>query len=254
MYMALTTNFINSHYYWLKNHTSFACCKVLGLISKLITSPLWRLIEKNMHVLDMNSNYHQLLIYLERMSENANDFITGDECPFPIDLIEKDEAYDKLVQPEDNIDVTACAFAQMAFKALANVLRKAMKEQLPGRSYYDVTDDMRHQTKSVIPHNNNPERVFGIQKNVLDFFLRYRPNASTVSNEAYLMFVFNKTSQWLEKLDPEERDKMLTEGIKQGRDIRVKYRERLKEIDEKRKEKLKEKQIALEKKKKCSEI
>lgn len=64
------------------------------------------------------------------------------------------------------------------------------------------------------------------------------------------MFVFNKTSQWLEKLDPEERDKMLTEGIKQGRDIRVKYRERLKEIDEKRKEKLKEKQIALEKKQK----
>lgn len=48
---------------------------------------------------------------------------------------------------------------------------------------------------------------------------------------------------------------MLTEGIKQGRDIRVKYRERLKEIDEKRKEKMKEKQIVLEKKqKKCSEI
>lgn len=68
------------------------------------------------------------------MSENANDFVTADECLFPIDLIEKDEAYDKLIQPEDNIDVTACAFAQMAFKALANVLQKAMKEQLPGGS------------------------------------------------------------------------------------------------------------------------
>lgn len=95
-----------------------------GLISKLITSPLWRLIEKNMHVLDMNSNYHQLLIYLERMSANANDFITGDECPFPSELIEKDKTYYKLIQPEDKIDVTACAFAQMAFKALTNVLRK----------------------------------------------------------------------------------------------------------------------------------
>jgi hypothetical protein len=31
------------------------------------------------------------------------------------------------------------------------------------------------------------------------------------------MFVFNKTSEWLESLLPEERDKLLTDSIKEGR-------------------------------------
>ena len=37
-----------------------AQCKVLGLVSKLITGPLWRLIEQNKHVLDMNAHYETL--------------------------------------------------------------------------------------------------------------------------------------------------------------------------------------------------
>lgn len=52
-----------------------ACCKVLSLISKLITAPLWRLIENNKHVLDLNENYHALLQYLERMSKDTNAFL-----------------------------------------------------------------------------------------------------------------------------------------------------------------------------------
>ena len=96
----------------------------------------------------------------------------------------------KLVKPANTIDNKACAFAQMALKSLHSVLAKAMKEQLPGGLYIDPAQELREQTKSVIPHNKIPERVFG----VLDFFLRYRPNASTISNEAFLMFVFNKTS------------------------------------------------------------
>jgi E1A/CREB-binding protein len=66
-----------------------------------------------------------------------------------------------------------------------------MKEQLPGGRFFEPTEELIDQTKAVIPRNKIPERVFGI----LDFFLRYRPNASTISSEAFLMFVFNKTSE-----------------------------------------------------------
>lgn len=62
------------------------------------------------------------------------------------------------------------------------------------------------------------------------------------------MFVFNKTSQWLVTLPQEEKEKLLTESIKKGREIRAKYRKWLGEITEHRKQKLKDKQIALEKK------
>jgi hypothetical protein len=40
-----------------------AGCKVLGL---LVTSPSWRLIKSNTHVLDMNINYKVLLNFLDR--------------------------------------------------------------------------------------------------------------------------------------------------------------------------------------------
>ncbi|VDI49877.1 Hypothetical predicted protein [Mytilus galloprovincialis] len=136
----------------------------------------------------------------------------------------------------------------MAFKGLHSVLEKAMKEQLPGGRYFEPTEELREQSKSVIPHNKIPERVFGM----LDFFLRYRPNASTISNEAFLMFVFNKTSEWLDSLPQEEKEKLLTDSIKEGRNIQAKYQKRLAQITEARKQKLKDKQIALEKKQKAA--
>ncbi|CAC5398192.1 unnamed protein product [Mytilus coruscus] len=224
-----------------------ACCKVLGLISKLITAPLWRLIESNKHVLHLNETYFALLQYLERMSKDANPFFSGEEYPFSDDLMEKDNIFDNLIQPVNGIDEKACAFAQMAFKGLHGVVERAMKEQLPGGKFFEPTQELFNQSKSVIPHNKLPERVFGM----LDFFLRYRPNASTISNEAFLMFVFNKSSEWLETLPQEEREKLLNDSIKEGREIRVKYRKRLAEITEHRKQKLKDKQIALEKKQKA---
>ncbi|KAL3867760.1 hypothetical protein ACJMK2_040610, partial [Sinanodonta woodiana] len=223
-----------------------ASCKVLGLISKLITAPLWRLIESNVHVLDMNNSYHTLLAFFDRASEDSSDFINGNDHPFDSSLIERDEIYVKLVQPSDVIDDNACALAQMAFKGLGGVLRKAMKEQLPGGSFFQPTDEIREHTKSVIPHNKVPERVFGI----LDFFLRYRPNATTISNEAFLMFAFNKTSEWLQSLPITEKEKLLTECRKEGRQMQAKYKERLKEIEAKRRENLQNKQLALEKKQK----
>lgn len=117
-----------------------------------------------------------------------------------------------------------------------------MKEQLPGGRFYDASANLQQQTQSVIHHNKIPERVFGI----LDFFLHYRPNYTT--NEVFLMFVFNKTLQWLESLLDNKRESVIKESIKDGRKIRDMYIERLREIENNRKVTLREKQVALENK------
>lgn len=62
------------------------------------------------------------------------------------------------------------------------------------------------------------------------------------------MFVFNKTLQWLESLLDNERESVIKDSIKDGRKIREKYIERLREIENNRKVKLREKQVALENK------
>lgn len=62
------------------------------------------------------------------------------------------------------------------------------------------------------------------------------------------MFVFNKTLQWLESLLDNERESVIKDSIKDGRKIREKYIERLREIENNRKVKLREKQVAPENK------
>lgn len=55
------------------------------------------------------------------------------------------------------------------------------------------------------------------------------------------MFVFNKMLQWLEFFLDNERELVIKDSIKDGRKIREKYIERLREIENNRKVKLREK-------------
>ena len=41
-----------------------AACKVLGLVSKLIPAPFWRIVEQNINFLDMNAYFITLTAYL----------------------------------------------------------------------------------------------------------------------------------------------------------------------------------------------
>ena len=54
-----------------KQPVILAECKAIGLLSKIVTGPLWRIIEQNNHVLDMNSYYESLLDYFRECSEDA---------------------------------------------------------------------------------------------------------------------------------------------------------------------------------------
>ena len=60
----------------------------------------------------------------------------------------------------------------------------------------------------------NSERDFGRK---LDRFLREKPNASTLSLEAMIMFTNNKTASWLNTKTLKEREE--SEFIKQARCI-----------------------------------
>lgn len=86
-----------------------------------------------------------------------------------------------------------------------------------------------------------PDFIFG----QLDHLLSYRPNASVLANEAYL-YAFNKTSEWLKKLPLEERERTIEISRKGGREIRKMFKDRLKEIENKRLEAQRKKQLELE--------
>ena len=96
------TNFVQKATLQLcKSNVVIAECKVLGLISKLITAPLWRIIERNNHVLDMNNYYEVLLNFSKEQEQSAIDFINADKFPFEEDLIIKDKFYDCLCKQNE---------------------------------------------------------------------------------------------------------------------------------------------------------
>lgn len=140
------------------------------------------------------------------------------------------------------IDSIAVQVAQTLFIAFHKLLKVAMKDQLPGGLYYVPNPDLVEDTLSVIPHNKLPERAFGM----LDFMVRHRLNAIILTNEAFVTLSFNKTSDWLDSLPRAERDKILNDARKHGREAKQKFKDRCLEIERKRFDALKE---ALRKKK-----
>lgn len=144
-----------------------------------------------------------------------------------------------------NIDVIAVQVAQNLFTSYYKILNAAMKEQLPGGAFYTLNSEKITETSSVFPHNKLPERAFGM----LDFLIRNRPNATTLTNEAFILFAFNKTCDWLEELPLDEKNHLLNISKTQGRQIRETFKERYREIERQRLEALKKKQEDLVKRK-----
>ena len=151
------------------------------------------------------------------------------DVPYEETLIEKDAIYEYLIQPSDAIDSIAVQIIPILFAALVELLKRMVADQLPGGRYYESTEILRSETSSALPHNKLPEFTFG----VLDFLLRYRPNASTIVNEAF-MFAMNKTRDWLAKMDLTGKENLMVEARKEGRHLQKIFRERLNIIKEER--------------------
>ena len=117
-------------------------------------------------------------------------------------------------------------------------------EQLPGGKYFAYTEEIRTQTRSVPTHNKLPEFVFGI----LDHLVRVRPNATILTNGAFLMFAYNKTGEWLESLSATTREEVIDQARRSTREFKRKFKERQVAIENQRKEALAEKKRAIEKK------
>ena len=98
-----------------------AGARVLGLLSKLVSAPLWRLIESPGHILDINVHYHTLVQYFDTASTAegvASDFyvydLYGNSTLFPTPMDENDKVLSKNVKADDKHDICIC-FASVDF-------------------------------------------------------------------------------------------------------------------------------------------
>ena len=129
---------------------------------------------------------------------------------------------------QDDFDGETCAVMQQIFSSWYTLLIKAARDHLPGGSFADVEKrpTLAAETKSVPRHNKFSERVFAL----LDALTRFRPVASTLGNEGYIMFSYNKTGEWLNSLTPEKREIFLDQSRNEGRTARQNYKKAFREV------------------------
>ena len=202
-----------------------AGCKVLGIINKFISAPLWRVTESKGHILDMSDIYCKLDKVLSKVTSEENEqeliqFAKGEITCFSEDDFSKDDIFLWILFKNH----------QMTPLAARHTLNRMTKDFLPGGKYHAIQDAaLKQETASVPKHNKLPERIFGY----LGYLMEKRPNSADITNEAQVMFLFNKTSEYVNSLSPEKLESMIAKTRTDAR----KYAEKKKQKQNKTKTK-----------------
>ena len=219
-----------------------AGCRALGLINKVITGPLWRVLESdNVTIFEMNAYFDVLITKLDAWAQDASRLLQGDAELYADYLPTKDEIWYRLIACADH-DATAQGLLEILCNAFSALLSRLVQDHLPGGAHCNPSAKLVNETKSVFKTNVVGERDFG----KLDRLLREKPNDTTMSLEAMILFSNYKTMKWLTSKSPEEVQHLLQAARKVAPEFRRLFKERKQSILEARIRALHEKQHALE--------
>ena len=145
----------------LKMPFVLAGCKALGLISKLITGPLWNLIEDPcVHIIDMNERYLQLVDFL--FNCDVDLFLVGQARPFPDRSIKEDALFKALIASSE-YDADCTLYLKSLLPALGKLCQKLYQDHLPGGRYVkEATAEVKKAAKGTAKHNKYCETVFAL--------------------------------------------------------------------------------------------
>ena len=219
-----------------------AGCRALGLVNKYVTGPLWRVLEsKYITVLDMNSRFKTLMSCLDKWALDASEILSGEALLYDDFPPSKDAIYDSLLTPNDNDGMTQ-EILQVLCSAFSLLVSRLTDDHLPDGRYDCPSENLKKETQSVPKTNTISERDFA----KLDRLLREKPNASTLSLEAIVLFSNNKTASWLQSKPQDEKEKLLRKARLCAIDFKKLYRARKLRLQEQRAEIWRSKQAALQ--------
>ena len=210
----------------INNPIYIAGCKALGIINKLVTGPLWRLLESNVSITDMSAYYVQMVERFEAWASDASDLLHGKDTLFADEeLLHSDAVMEALMKehPDDDI-VTECL--QLVMKSFEVLAHRMLEDHLKGGQYHSPDSHLQMQTESVPTTNAISERDFG----KFDRLLREKPHATTLAIEAMILYSNNKTSEWLQTKTEGEKKEIFEVARKMAPSHRKLFKERLKEI------------------------
>lgn len=213
------------------NDNYIAGCKALGIIDKLITGPLWRILESDIHVLDIPDLYRKLKAFLGSCTaHNITAVMRGESLPFDAKYMKYDELWEA-VSAETQHDSIVQHLLLSLFSSFELLLDRVLLDHQPvlTAAAEDKTKVIS-ETTSVKTTNTVSERDFA----QLDRLLREKPNATMLALEAHILFTNNRTSEWLQGKSSQERAKLFAEARKNAPQHREKYRQLISSLEKER--------------------
>jgi len=208
--------------------------KALGLISKIVTCPLWCILEdKGVTMADMNAKYLQLVEFLQDAATNTDKFMLGELHVFE-SYVNKDCVYECLIQPNEKFDEACQGQLKIILAALCTLCKKLYKDHLPEGKLCHLDPN---NAKGVPKTSCFAESVFG----QLDQLIRSKPHMKTLAAESFVMFLNNRTSEWLNSKSEKERDSLIVQASKDVKGLKLRFKDRLQEIENRRRLAMQEK-------------
>ena len=133
------------------NEVFLAGARALGIISKLITGPYFRLVGDTDSVLDLNPHLHTLQEALQTLSLDASSLMKG-QAVFDTNVvpIQADEMFDKLLQEKhEEFDVLTQQALELLCSAILLTLERQCEDQLPGGKYFLPSESLQLQASNV---------------------------------------------------------------------------------------------------------
>ena len=231
---------------YLNNPVYLAGCRAFGIIDKLFTGPIWRIIEASNHILDLNDEWFNFKQNVEKFSSDASALVDG-KIIYP-EFTNKDLVFDSLFSVQDpELNSLTIEALQIILLNLSIIIERQLSDILPGGHLNENTDgvdgpQLRKESKTVHPTNIISERDFAN----FDRLKWEKPNANIVALEGLILFSNNKTVNWLNEIECEKK----TEIIKIARENAPSILQQFKI----RKEQIKQKHILLLKQRKEEKV
>jgi hypothetical protein len=200
--------------------------KILGLLDKLVTGPLWRLCESDIHILDMSGQFMVLLNWLGANVSEPSDFLNGIAPGFAAVALKTgaDVCLDCLTRDSDDaVSQYLPIIAKQVLLTSHRYFELTVKEFLSGgRFSEELSGPLREETKSVLKTNRLPESVFGLA----DWLFGRAPNMTMLTREALVLVIKNKTFAWFDSLTAEEKVKEFQLAKVRAKALRVMFLQR----------------------------
>jgi hypothetical protein len=138
-----------------------AGCKALGLISELISKPLWyRIEDPSISIMQIGAYYQELVLYLENI-----DFIKFMEGNYVMPGCDKEQlqhsvVFMSLIKPWEH-DCKVQVIIELIIPALLSVIKRILADHLDGGKWDSPTTDLQEKIIADPKHNKYFESAFG---------------------------------------------------------------------------------------------